>query len=69
MDKCLQLDFFEETTDLTELHKELKEMHEENARVRKRLFATTAELGKLILKLQLELDAVKNQMMMVAKSK
>lgn len=61
MEKCLQLDFFEETSELSELHKELKEMHEENARVRKRLFATTAELGKLILKLQLDLESVKHQ--------
>jgi hypothetical protein len=69
MDKCLQLDLFEEVTDITEMKSEMKSMHEENARVRKRLFATTAELGRLILKLQLELDAVKNQIMVVARSK
>ncbi len=65
----LQYDMFEDNSDMGLMKKELKLTQEECDRVRKGLFRRWDDQGKTLLKMQLEIEALKNQLMIVAKSK
>lgn len=58
----IQYDLFESNDEISLLRKEIEALREQNANVRKGLFARHAELAKLWLKQQDEIDQLKCSM-------
>ena len=53
---AIQLDLFEEVTEISMLRKEIDLLHQSNDNVRKGLFARLNAMGELVLKQQAEID-------------
>lgn len=58
---AIQLELFEEINDITLIQKQLTDMQESNANVRRGVFARLNSLGELVLKQQAEIDLLKQK--------